>query len=200
MRVALHAARRGTWKWDLSTNVDAGDDSLRRLFGLRPDQKFEIIEDFYAVSPGEHAQVIAAFQRTLHEGVHSGHRVPRCLAGWQRAWAAGSGRGRIRPRREAHVFWPEPASTISQNARKRKGLCEKTKSVCELFSTRKRSGSTSSGRPRAVKRTSVRPSGGGSAAARAPWQQTDIDIGKQFLPVEYSDPSWLFELQFLAAA
>jgi PAS domain S-box-containing protein len=38
---------------------------------LGPDQKFETIQDFYAiVHPEERPQVIAAFQRTLHEGVH----------------------------------------------------------------------------------------------------------------------------------
>ncbi len=71
LRVALHAARMGTWRWDLRTNIDTIDDSLHKLFGLRPDQKLEIIDDFYAiVHPEERAQVMAAFQRTLHEGVH----------------------------------------------------------------------------------------------------------------------------------
>ncbi len=71
LRVALHAARMGTWRWDLRTNIDVIDDSLHKLFGLRPDQKLEIIDDFYAiVHPEERAQVMDAFQRTLHEGIH----------------------------------------------------------------------------------------------------------------------------------
>jgi len=71
LRVALQAARTGTWLWDLRTNVDIIDDSLRQLFGLRPDQKFETIEDFYAVvHPEDRDQVIASFERTRREGVH----------------------------------------------------------------------------------------------------------------------------------
>lgn len=71
LRVALHAARTGTWKWDLHSNVDVIDDSLRKLFGLTPEQKFETIHDFYAiVHPEEREQVIASFERTLHDGVH----------------------------------------------------------------------------------------------------------------------------------
>ncbi len=71
LRVALHAARMGTWRWDLRTNIDTIDDSLRKLFGLRPDQRFEIVEDFFAIiHPEDRAQVIDAFQRTRHEGVH----------------------------------------------------------------------------------------------------------------------------------
>jgi PAS domain S-box-containing protein len=71
LRVALHAARTGTWRWDLRTDVDVIDESLHKLFGLRADQKIEKIQDFYAiVHPEERAQVIASFERTLHEGVH----------------------------------------------------------------------------------------------------------------------------------
>jgi PAS domain S-box-containing protein len=71
LRIALQAARTGTWHWDLRTNVDTLDDSLRRLFGLEPDRNFESIEAFYAIiHPEERDQVIASFQRTLHEGVH----------------------------------------------------------------------------------------------------------------------------------
>jgi len=70
LRVALHAARTGTWKWDLRTNVDLIDDSLRKLFGIQSD-KFEKIEDFYAIiHPSDRKKVIDAFQRTLHEGIH----------------------------------------------------------------------------------------------------------------------------------
>lgn len=70
-RVALHAARTGTWRWDLRTNVDVIDDSLRKLFGLDAGQSFETIEDFYAiVHPEDRAQVIASFERTLHAGEH----------------------------------------------------------------------------------------------------------------------------------
>jgi hypothetical protein len=41
------------------------------MFGLRPDQEVNTIEDFYAlVHPNDRANVIAAFDRTRHEGIH----------------------------------------------------------------------------------------------------------------------------------
>ncbi len=71
LRVALHAARTGTWRWDLHTNVDTLDESLRQLFGLAPDRNFENIEAFYRIiHPEERDAVIASFNRTLREGIH----------------------------------------------------------------------------------------------------------------------------------
>ncbi len=47
------------------------DESLRGLFGLRPDQEIRTIEDFYAiVHPDERADVVESFQRTVREGIH----------------------------------------------------------------------------------------------------------------------------------
>ncbi len=47
------------------------DESLRRLFGLRPDQEIRTIQDFFAVvHPDDREEVVAAFDRTLHEGIH----------------------------------------------------------------------------------------------------------------------------------
>jgi len=71
LRVALQAARTGTWRWDLRTDVDIIDESLRGLFGLTPNNEINKIGDFYAiVHPEERAKVIASFERTRHEGVH----------------------------------------------------------------------------------------------------------------------------------
>ena len=71
LRIALHAARMGTWSWNIRNNTDYLDDSLRALFGLRPDQEVRTIEDFYAlVHPEDRAAVIASFDRTRLEGVH----------------------------------------------------------------------------------------------------------------------------------
>jgi PAS domain S-box-containing protein len=71
LRLALKAARTGTWHWDLVTNQDFIDDSLRRLLGLRPDQEIRTIQDFFdVVHPDHRKQVVQAFDRTLHEGVH----------------------------------------------------------------------------------------------------------------------------------
>jgi PAS domain S-box-containing protein len=71
LRIALHAARMGTWHWDIRTNTDTLDDDLRALFGLRPEQAPEKIEDFYALlHPEDRPRVQAAFEKTRREGVH----------------------------------------------------------------------------------------------------------------------------------
>ncbi len=71
LRVALHAARTGTWKWDLRTNLDTIDESLKSLFGLEPGQDIKTIDDFYrVVHPDDREQVKASFERTLREGAH----------------------------------------------------------------------------------------------------------------------------------
>lgn len=71
LTIALKAARTGTWHWDLTTNIDIIDESLRGLFGLRPGQDVRTIEDFYSiVHPDDREEVITAFNRTLLEGIH----------------------------------------------------------------------------------------------------------------------------------
>ncbi len=71
LRVALRAARTGTWRWDLRTNVDIFDENLQQLFGLPPHETLRSIDEFFAiVHPEERSQVKDAFERTLNEGVH----------------------------------------------------------------------------------------------------------------------------------
>ena len=71
LRIALNAARTGTWRWDLRTNIDIIDESLQKLFGLAPEQTVQTIHDFYSiVHPDERAQVMSAFERTLKDGIH----------------------------------------------------------------------------------------------------------------------------------
>jgi len=71
LRIALKAARMGTWDWEIKTNRESLDDNLRELFGLRPDQNISTIEQFYSlIHPDDRASVVAAFDRTREEGVH----------------------------------------------------------------------------------------------------------------------------------
>ena len=71
LRVALHAARMGTWDWNIQTNTETFDDGLRALFGLRPEQEVKTIEDFYAlIHPEDREKVKAAFDQTRIEGIH----------------------------------------------------------------------------------------------------------------------------------
>ncbi len=70
LRIALHAARMGTWHWDIRTNTDTFDDNLCELFGLRPEQCVGTVNDFYALLHVEdRPRVEAAFEQTRHEGV-----------------------------------------------------------------------------------------------------------------------------------
>ena len=71
LRVALRAARTGTWHWDLLNDTDRIDESLRELFGLRSTDQIKTIEDFFAiVHPDDRPRVRAAFDETRKEGVH----------------------------------------------------------------------------------------------------------------------------------
>jgi PAS domain S-box-containing protein len=71
LRIALHAARTGTWHWDIRTNTDTIDDSLRQLFGLASEEDIQTIEDFYAIVHSEdRPRVRAAFDQTRRTGVH----------------------------------------------------------------------------------------------------------------------------------
>ncbi len=71
LRIALHAARMGTWHWNIKTGADTLDGNLRELFGLRPEEDPETIDDFYALlHPEDRSRVEAAFEKTRHEGVH----------------------------------------------------------------------------------------------------------------------------------
>ncbi len=71
LRIALRAARMGTWHWDIRTNTDTFDDNLCELFGLRQGQCVGDIERFYSLLHVEdRPRVEAAFERTRQEGVH----------------------------------------------------------------------------------------------------------------------------------
>jgi PAS domain S-box-containing protein len=71
LRIALKAARMGTWDWEIDSNRDTLDGNLRNLFGLRPGEEVKTIEDFYSrIHPNDREHVIAAFERTRRDGIH----------------------------------------------------------------------------------------------------------------------------------
>jgi PAS domain S-box-containing protein len=71
LRIALHAARMGTWDWEIKPNKETLDASLRELLGLQPQDEVNTIEDFYArVHPDDRASVVAAFDQTREQGIH----------------------------------------------------------------------------------------------------------------------------------
>jgi PAS domain S-box-containing protein len=70
LRIALHAARMGTWDWEIQPNNETLDEGLRALFGLRPGDEVKTIEDFYAlIHPDDRANVISSFDRTRNLGI-----------------------------------------------------------------------------------------------------------------------------------
>lgn len=71
LRIALHAARVGTWHWNIKADTDTLDPSLCELFGLRPEQTPANIRDFFALlHPDDRPRVEAAFEKTRLEGAH----------------------------------------------------------------------------------------------------------------------------------
>ncbi len=71
LKVALSAARMGTWRWDIHSNTDILDANLSRLFALSPERQVKRIEDFYAlVHPQDRRKVKHQFERTAVDGVH----------------------------------------------------------------------------------------------------------------------------------
>jgi PAS domain S-box-containing protein len=69
LRVALDAAQMGVWHWSAVENRLTWDDTLRRLYGLGPDDRVATYEDFIArVHPDDRESVEATVRRALAEG------------------------------------------------------------------------------------------------------------------------------------
>jgi two-component system CheB/CheR fusion protein len=58
LRVALAAARMGTWRWDIPADGWTLDESLRELFGLEPGAKVGTKEDFLGLIHPEDRQTV----------------------------------------------------------------------------------------------------------------------------------------------
>ncbi|MGK3987725.1 ATP-binding protein [Sorangium sp. So ce136] len=69
LRVALDAARMGTWLWRVAEDRESLDPSLMRLMGAEPDRLIRTLEDFFQlVHPEDQARVRAAFDSALRVG------------------------------------------------------------------------------------------------------------------------------------
>lgn len=65
-RLAHQAARLGTWRWDLTTNVLWWDEGLRQLYGLQVEDRVSGYDDLIQrVHPDDRARVGEAVQRAL---------------------------------------------------------------------------------------------------------------------------------------
>jgi PAS domain S-box-containing protein len=66
---ALIASRTGTFRWDIATDRLDGDDELRRLFGCKPDQRLETLEDWLAlVHPDDRPEIVEQARRCAVAG------------------------------------------------------------------------------------------------------------------------------------
>jgi two-component system CheB/CheR fusion protein len=69
LRVALAAARMGTWLWHIPRDSQTTDEGLQRLFGLPPQESVSNLEGFLErIHPQDRAAVAEAFQRSVREG------------------------------------------------------------------------------------------------------------------------------------
>lgn len=69
LRVALAAARMGTWLWNIPTNEDRLDESLRRLLDIPEGEDVHTFEDFLGkVHPEDRPAVAAAFDDAVRQG------------------------------------------------------------------------------------------------------------------------------------
>ncbi|XXX72494.1 PAS domain-containing protein [Sorangium sp. So ce134] len=69
LRVALDAARMGTWLWNIAEDGQTLDASLRRLMGAAPDRAVRTLDDFIQlIHPEDQPAVRGAFEAALREG------------------------------------------------------------------------------------------------------------------------------------
>ncbi len=66
LQLAHQAARMGTWRWDVTTNVLRWDSGLRRLYGLTDGEQVSGYDDFIArVHPDDRERVSLSVQQAL---------------------------------------------------------------------------------------------------------------------------------------
>ena len=69
LRLSLDAARMGVWFWSAKDNTLTWDDTLRRMYGLGPDDRVSGYEDFIArVHPDDREFVESSVRRALADG------------------------------------------------------------------------------------------------------------------------------------
>ncbi|MEO8089440.1 MAG: PAS domain S-box protein [Gemmatimonadales bacterium] len=93
LRLALGAARMGTWQWDIGTNTLAWDDQLHDLYGVEPGLRVTQYEHFiHRVHPDDRAFVAASVQQALEGGSGLDYEFRIVLPGGRVRWLADQGR------------------------------------------------------------------------------------------------------------
>ena len=69
LRVALFAARMGTWTWEVGSNLHTRDENLNRLLGLEPVKTTHTLDEFLEhIHPDDVPAVRAAFDASVRHG------------------------------------------------------------------------------------------------------------------------------------
>ena len=109
LSVALDAAQMGVWFWSATDNRLTWDDTLRRIYGLAPDDRVAGYEDFIArVHPDDREFVETSVRRALSEGGRLDYEFRIVLPDGRVRWIAdlGSvvpGTGRQAGRHDRHL-------------------------------------------------------------------------------------------------
>jgi PAS domain S-box-containing protein len=68
LRMAMEAAKVGTWRWDPATNMDTRDASFNRMLGLEPSASTQPVEEFIGfVYPEDRRGVEDAIRKAVRE-------------------------------------------------------------------------------------------------------------------------------------
>ena len=93
LRLALKAARMGTWQWDVANNTLSWDEQLHELYGIEPGQQVTQYEHFIGrVHQDDRAFVIAAVQRALEGGGGLDYEFRIVMPDGRIRWLADQGR------------------------------------------------------------------------------------------------------------
>jgi PAS domain S-box-containing protein len=93
LRVALAAASMGVWYWSAGDDRLTWDEPLRRMYGVRPDQRIERYEDFIGrVHPDDREMVEAKVRRALSDGGRLDYEFRIVLPDGRTRWIADQGR------------------------------------------------------------------------------------------------------------
>ncbi|HEY8195736.1 MAG TPA: PAS domain S-box protein, partial [Gemmatimonadales bacterium] len=93
LRLALNAARMGTWQWNVATNTLTWDDQLHELYAIEPGQRVTRYEDFVdRVHQDDRVFVAASVQRALEGGGGLDYEFRIVLPDGRIRWLADQGR------------------------------------------------------------------------------------------------------------